>query len=81
MVLLILFTLEDTRCLHRTESECHEQCCTHAQEPVCHSVVSGLGQVDFCVGRIRTDAGLRINGVNIQHIAVFVGQRDLASFL
>ena len=69
-VLLILFTLADTRCLHRTESECHEQCCTHAQQPVCHGVVSGLRQVNFCVGGIRTGAGFRINGVNVQHIAV-----------
>ena len=81
LVLLILFPLEDTRCFHRTESECHEYCCTHTQEPVCHGIVSGLRQVDFCVGRICTGAGLRVNGVNVQHIAVFVGQRDLASFL
>ena len=81
LLLLILFPFEDTRCLHRTESECHEHCRTHAQEPVCHGIVSGLGQVNFCVGGIRTDAGLWINGVNVQHIAVFVGQRNFASFL
>ena len=81
LVLLILFTLEDTRCLHRTESKCHEQCRTRAQQPVCHGIVSGLGQVNFCVGRICTGAGLRVNGVNVQHIAVFIGQRNLASFL
>ena len=81
LLLLILFTLEDTRCLYRTESECHEHCRTHAQEPVCHGVVSGLRQVDFCVGGIRTSAGLRVNGVNVQHIAVFIGQRNFASFL
>ena len=81
LVLFILFPFEDTRRLYRTESECHEQCRTHAQEPVCHGVVSGLRQVDFCVGRICSSTGLRVNGVNVQHIAVFVGQRNLASFL
>ena len=81
LLLLILFPFEDTRCLYRTESECHEHCRTHAQEPVCHGVVSGLGQVDCCVGRICTGAGLRVNGVNVQHIAVFVSQRNFASFL
>ena len=81
LVLLILFPFKDTRCLHCTESECHEQCRTHAQEPVCHGIVSGLRQVDFCVGRICTGAGLWVNGVNVQHIAVFVGQRNLASIL
>ena len=81
LVLLILFTLEETRRLYRTESECHEHCRTHAQEPVCHGVVSGLGQVNFCVGRICTSTGLRVNGVNVQYIAVFVGQRNFASFL
>lgn len=80
-LLLILFTLEDTRRFHRTESECHEHCCTHAQEPVCHGIVSGLRQVNFYVGRICTSAGLRVYGINIQHIAVFVGQRNFASFL
>jgi len=81
LVLLIFFPFEDTRCLYRTESECHEHCRTHTQEPVCHGVVSGLRQVNFCVGRICSSTGLRINGVNVQHIAVFVGQRNFASFL
>ena len=60
LVLLILFPFKDTRCLHCTESECHEQCRTHAQEPVWHGVVSGLRQIDFCVGRICT--GCRSSG-------------------
>ena len=81
LVLFILFPLEDTRCLYRTESECHEHCRTHAQEPVCHGVVSGLRQVDFCVGRICSSTGFWVNGVNVQYIAVFIGQRNLASFL
>ena len=81
LLLLILFTLEDTRCLYRTESERHEHCRTHAQEPVCHGVVASLRQVNFCVGRICASAGFRINGVNVQHIAVFVGQRNLICIL
>ena len=81
LVLLIFFPFEDTRCLYCTESECHEHCRTHAQEPVCHGVVSGLRQVDFCVGGICSSTGFRVNGVNVQHIAVFVGQRNFASFL
>ena len=81
MVLRIFFTLEDTRRLYCTESETYEQYRTHAQKPVCHGVVSGLGQVDFRVGGVRAGTGLRVNGVNIQHISVFVGQRDLASIL
>ena len=67
LALLILFPLEDTRRLYRTESECHEHCRTYAQEPVCHGVVSGLRQVDFCVGRICSSTGFWVNGVNVQY--------------
>ena len=39
------------------------------------SLTVDVRQVNFCVGRIRTSAGLRINGINVQHIAVFVSSR------
>ena len=39
------------------------------------------GRLTSALGRIRTSTGLRVNGVNVQHIAVFVGQRNFASFL
>ena len=72
-----LFALGSSRCFHYKETESDEQNCTNADEPICHSVVSGLRQIDFRIRGIRTDASFRINGVNVQHAAIFVSQCDL----
>lgn len=79
--LFLFLPLENTRCLYRTESESQEQYRAKEYDPIGHGVVSRLGQIDFCVGRIRASAGFGVNGVDVQHIAVFIGQRDLIRVL